>query len=254
MTSSSSEAKPTYVIVGAYGGVGSELAKTLHARGARLLIVGKNADKLSSLAERFSATSYVADASIAGELEACAEFVKAQFGTIDGVACVTGTMLLKPAHRTSELEWNSVIAHNLSSAFNALSLGARAMMSTGGSIVLMSSTAARVGLANHEALSAAKAGVEGLVRSAAASYARQGIRVNCVAPGMLSTPMNARLVDNKALLENAVQMYPLARMGTAQEIAGVIDWLLSPASGWVTGQSLVVDGGLSSVKSKARPA
>ena len=115
-------------------------------------------------------------------------------------------------------------------------------------MVLVSSVAARLGLTNHEAIAAAKAGVSGLVLAAAASYAARGIRVNAVAPGLVRTPLTARLTQNEATLKASVAMHPLGRIGEPADIASAIEWLLNPAQGWVTGQVLSVDGGMGAVR------
>jgi NAD(P)-dependent dehydrogenase (short-subunit alcohol dehydrogenase family) len=115
----------------------------------------------------------------------------------------------------------------------------------------MSSAAASVGLANHEAISAAKAGVEGLVRSAAATYAPHDIRVNCVAPGLVDTPLAKSITSNETALKASTAMHPLRRIGKPGDIARVIEWLLGPEATWITGQALGVDGGLARVRSRS---
>ena len=159
--------------------------------------------------------------------------------------------MLKPAHLTSEAEFDDVIAANLRSAFAVVRSGAKAMMSAGGSIVLVSSVAARFGLSNHEAIAAAKAGVAGLTISAAATYARQKIRVNCVAPGLVRTPMTKRLTGNEAALKASAAMHPLGKIGEPEDVASAIAWFLDPAQSWVTGQVLGIDGGMGSVRPPA---
>jgi NAD(P)-dependent dehydrogenase (short-subunit alcohol dehydrogenase family) len=124
------------------------------------------------------------------------------------------------------------------------------MAEQGGSVVLVSSAAARIGLVNHEAISAAKAGIEGLALAAAATYAAKGIRVNCVAPGLTRTPLTARLWQNDAVAKASAGMHALGRIGTPEEVASAIDWLLDSEQAWVTGQVIGVDGGLSRVRSR----
>ena len=125
------------------------------------------------------------------------------------------------------------------------------MKSGGGSVVLVSSAAARVGLANHEAIAAAKAGIIGLTLSAAATYARQGIRFNAVAPGLVRTPLTKGLVASELAEKASIGMHPLGRLGEPEEVAGAILWLLDPAQSWITGQVLGVDGGLANVKGRS---
>jgi len=106
-------------------------------------------------------------------------------------------------------------------------------------------------LPSHEAIAAAKAGVVGLVRSAAATYAAKGIRVNAVEPGLVDTPMSAGITGNEMMLRASTAMHPLGRIGRPEEIASLITWLLSDSGSWVTGQVIGVDGGLGSLRAKA---
>jgi NAD(P)-dependent dehydrogenase (short-subunit alcohol dehydrogenase family) len=124
------------------------------------------------------------------------------------------------------------------------------MKTGGGSIVLLSSAVAQRGMINHEAIAAAKAGVVGLALSAAATYARYNIRVNCVAPGLTRTPLTHVLTKNEVSLKASTALHPLGRIGEPDEVASAIRWFLSPDQSWVTGQVLAVDGGLSSVQAR----
>ena len=108
----------------------------------------------------------------------------------------------------------------------------------------------RLCLPNHEAIAAAKAGVIGLTLSAAASYAGYGIRVNCVAPGLVKTPLTQRITGNENLLRASIAMHPLQRIGEPADVVSAIAWLADPRNGWITGQILGVDGGLGSVRSR----
>ena len=122
------------------------------------------------------------------------------------------------------------------------------MCSGGGSIVLLSSAVAQRGMVNHEAIAAAKSGIIGLAQSAAATYARHNIRVNCVAPGLTRTPLTETLTRNEAILKASIALHPLGRIGEPDEVASAIRWFLDPQQAWITGQVLAVDGGLSSIQ------
>ena len=165
-------------------------------------------------------------------------------------------------HRFGETRHSCFIIHfanidvppaNLATAFNIVRAGTRLMMrqSGGGSIVLCSSVAARRGLINHEAIAAAKAGVEGLALAAAASYAKFSVRVNCVAPGLTRTDLTRSLTQNETVAKMSAALHPLGRIGEAKEVASAICWLLDPEQAWVTGQVIGVDGGLGSVQASS---
>ena len=213
------DSNPCHVVLGATGGIGSELCRQLCASGAHVVAASRNSDKVRELAENIGVTPFTLDATDIEQVAACLAETEQTFGRVDGVANCVGSLLLKPAHSTSVAEWQTTLAINLTSAFAAVRAGAKAMLRRGGSIVLVSSAAARVGLANHEAIAAAKAGIIGLTLSAAASYADRGIRINCVAPGLVRTPLTARLTANEASLKASTAMHPLDRIGEASDVA-----------------------------------
>ncbi len=250
MTPTDIDPTPSYVVFGATGGIGESLCRRLASRGARLTLAGRNVEKLQMLADELNASAYPLDATRFEEVDACVEHAIQSHGRLDGVANCVGSLLLKPAHSTSEADWFSTVATNLTTAFAVVRAGAKAMLNIGGSIVLVSSAAARIGFANHEAIAAAKAGVIGLTLSAAATYGPRGIRVNCVAPGLVRTQMTARLTANDASLKASTAMHPLGRIGEPGEVAAAIEWFLSPEQSWVTGQVLGIDGGLGSVRAR----
>jgi NAD(P)-dependent dehydrogenase (short-subunit alcohol dehydrogenase family) len=217
-----------------------------------LLLGARDAERLESLANSLDADFHSLDATRFGEVDRIVDLAGEKHGRIDGIANCVGSVLLKPAHLTSEQEYDDTVSLNLRSSFATVRAGARAMMRVGGSIVLVSSAAARVGLVNHEAIAAAKAGVNGLVLSAAATYARCGLRVNAVAPGLVRTPATARITANEAAESASIAMHPSGRLGEPRDIASVIAWLLNPRNDWVTGQVLGIDGGLSTLRPRVK--
>jgi NAD(P)-dependent dehydrogenase (short-subunit alcohol dehydrogenase family) len=232
-------------LIGATGGIGSATARRLRPH-AELVLAGRNEDKLKALAEELASPSVVVNAA---DFDALDRAVQA-FAPIDAIINCAGSLLLKPAHLTTEREYRDTVDLSLTTAFAAVRAGAKAMMSTGGSIVLCATAAARSGFANHEAIAAAKGGVMGLALSAAASYAPRNIRVNCVAPGLVETPLTARITNNDAARTASQSMHALGRLGKPEDIASAIAWLVDPENSWVTGQVLGVDGGLGSLRAK----
>jgi NAD(P)-dependent dehydrogenase (short-subunit alcohol dehydrogenase family) len=245
---------PVHLILGATGGIGSVLARQLAATGAQLMLAARNAEALAALTAELDATSVRIDATDAAAIEQAVDATVTRYGRMDGAANCVGSLLLKPAHLTRPEEFDEVIAVNLRSAFALVRAATRAMMSnaapSGGSIVLVASAAARIGLANHDAIAAAKGGILGLTLSAAASYAAKQVRVNAVAPGLVRTPLTARITGSAAAEQASVSMHALGRIGEPSDVANAIAFLLDPANAWITGQVLGVDGGLGTVRSR----
>lgn len=238
-----------FLVLGASGGIGSALARRLVAGGARVALGGRDAGRLGPLSEETGGLVVTLDPTRPAEVEAAASRVAEEIGQLDGIANCVGSLLLKPAHLTSDEEWASTLAINLTTSFGAVRAAARSL-SRGGSVVLVSSAAARLGLANHEAIAAAKAGVIGLTLSAAATYAAKGIRVNALAPGLVRTPLTARITGSETARKASAALHALGRVGEADEVAAAMAWLLDPGQSWITGQVLGVDGGLASIRSR----
>ena len=240
----------TALVTGASGGIGSALARQLAAAGTRLVLSGRNSTALSNLADELGARALVCDFTDPGQVSTTVTEALAELGEIEAAAHCIGSILLKPAHLTSVDDWQATMDTNLNSAFYLLNSLARPMMKSGGSIAFVTSVAADKGLSNHVAIAAAKSGLAGLTRSAAATYARNHLRVNCVAPGLTDTPLAAPITGNESARKFSEAMHPMGRLGTADEIARALFFLLSPDNSWITGQTLAVDGGLSSLQTK----
>jgi len=160
-----------------------------------------------------------------------------------------GSVNLKPLHLAKDEEMYEVLEINLMSNFRILtSLLKNNMKSL--SYVCFSSVAANYGLPNHELISAAKSGVEGLIRSCAATYGYKNYRFNCIAPGLIETKLSKRMISNDKSREMVKNMYPLKKIGAPIDIEECLLWLLSNSSSFVTGQTISIDGGLNNINSR----
>jgi NAD(P)-dependent dehydrogenase (short-subunit alcohol dehydrogenase family) len=246
MTNTSS---PAVLLLGGAGGIGAETARRLTAAGTRVFLAGRSETPLAALGAELDARWFVGDLTAFDEVEAAFAAAIEALGPLTGVANLVGSIVLKPAHLTREEEYHHTIAQNLTTAFATVRAAAK-LMPTGGSVVLTATAAARHGLANHEAIAAAKGGVIALARSAAATYASKGLRVNVVAPGLVRTQMAARITASPAAEQASASMHALGRIGEANDVAPAYVWLLGADATWVTGQEIGVDGGLATVRSR----
>ncbi|MEY3201277.1 MAG: hypothetical protein RIR70_827 [Pseudomonadota bacterium] len=236
------------LVTGARGGIGRELTAQLRASGHRVAAVGRDITALADLAAdaRIAADTTTAEGAAAA-IAACRD----QLGDAPALlAHCVGSTLIAPLHRSTPAHIHDILRVNLESALFMLQAWVEGMRAAGqpGSAVLVSSVVARIGVANHEAIAAAKGGIEALARSAAATYAPLGLRINAVAPGMTDTPMTAGLLRVDAMREGAGKQYPLGGIQSPAQVAEVMAWLLSNAASRVTGQVIAVDGGFTSVR------
>lgn len=245
---------PVHLVLGATGAAGAATVTHLRDHGANVVLGGRDGDELARVAEESGLSeTHKLDARDLAQVSGVIQEVAERHGRLDGVANLVGSVLIKPAHLTTPEEWEETIAVNLTSAFAVVRAAAPLMAKgDGGSIVLAASAAAQTGIANHEAIAAAKGGVIALTRSAAATYGARGVRVNAIAPGLVEAKMTARLVANEAQAEASRAMHVLGRLGTGEDIASAVAWILDPATSWVTGQVLGVDGGLGQVRTRPK--
>ncbi len=245
-------AQHVIVVLGGTGAVGSALIRHLAREGVSVVAGVRDLSRAESLKAETGCTIQHVDASESGSVEACVKAAAAEFRAVHGIANCIGSVLLKPAHLTSDEEWDRTISVNLTSSFACVRAAAKVMRQSGGSVVLCSSAAAQIGLANHEAIAAAKAGITGLALSASATYANRGIRVNAVAPGLVKSRMAQKLWETDEAAAVSSQMHALGRLGEPVDIASAIAFLLDPVNNWITGQTLGVDGGLGSVLTRMK--
>lgn len=248
----STKNSPVALVVGGSGGIGASLAGRLVSRGWRVIVAARDMDRLQTAATESGAEARSIDARDGASLDTLVQSVAQEYGRLDGAVNCAGSILLKPAHLISDQEFADTISTNLTTAFNMTRAAVRIMMKQtgGGSIVLCSSVAAQRGLMNHEAIAAAKAGIEGLALATAASYARFGIRVNCVAPGLTRTNLTRSFTQNEIMAKTSAALHPLGRIGEGSEVASAIAWLLDTEQSWVTGQVIGIDGGLGRVQAR----
>lgn len=224
-----------YLVIGASSAIGQAIVDSLLSSGNTVFKTARDASKIKPDA-CLDATDFDA-----------VESVFIQAGALDGVVNCCGSLLLKSAHMTSKSAYQAVIDASLTTSFATIHAAGK-YMKHGGSVVLISSAAALMGFANHEAIAAAKAGIIGLIQSAAATYASMGLRVNGIAPGMVNTPLTESLTTNPAMLNASIAMHALGRIGVPADIANGVIFLLNPTNNWITGQVLAIDGGLSRIR------
>ena len=245
-----SQAKAFAVVMGATGGIGSQIARQLSSQGWDLLLVARNEDRLQSLANELGHCDYMAaDLTQPNEVAKVFEALE-MISKVEHVAlahCI-GSIVLKPAHLISDQVWHECLNLNLNSAFYVLREFTKNRRQGSSSLLFFSSVAASVGLKNHEVIAAAKAGLIGLCRSAAATYASKNIRVNVISPGLVETPLSQFLLEKEASRKMSEQMHPMGRVGVPKDIAPLAAWLMSDESQWTTGQIFAVDGGLSTLR------
>lgn len=236
------------LITGASGGLAREVSRTLAGNGWRLALVSRD---LEHVPPTPGACLIEADVSTAPGAFRALELCKRETGQAPrALVNCAGSVLMSALHRTRSDQFRECMAANLDSSFYALQAFISSCLTDKkpGAAILISSVTARIGVSNHEAISAAKAAIEGLTRSAAATYSRNQIRVNAVAPGLMRSPATERLFSSANAERQLDAQYPLGRHGELADVARAVCWLLSAQASWITGQVIPVDGGFTAVR------
>lgn len=236
------------IVTGASQGIGRAIAQTLAANGATVALVARSADKLAEVAAAIAAAGgkaevFPCDVSKAEAIAAVVEAVVEKLGRLDILVNNAGVTRDTLLPRMSDEEWDEVLTTNLRGPFLFMRAASRPMMSQRyGRIINVASVSGLIGNPGQANYSASKAGLVGLTRTVAKELAGRKITVNAVAPGFIASDMTAAL--GPALLDEVKKRVPAKRLGEAWEIAEAVLFLAAPSAGYITAQTVVIDGGL----------
>lgn len=239
----------TAIVTGASRGIGRAIAVSLAQKGAAVLVncVGRT-DAAAEVAEEIKsaggrALAYQADITIPGEVEAMLKAALDAFGKVDILVNNAGVTKDNIIFRMKDTEWDDVLGTNLRGAFNCIKIIGRGMFKNHyGRIVNISSVVGLTGNSGQANYSAAKAGLIGLTKAAAKELGSRNITVNAVAPGYINTEMTRGLADS--VKGKMLEQIPLNRFGCPEEVAELVAFLVSDAAGYITGQTISVNGGM----------
>jgi len=239
----------TALVTGASGGIGSSIARCLARQGARLALSGSNSSKLRSFREELNRefghdhVEITCDLSETTQVEELIPAAVDTFGGLDILVNNAGITRDNLAMRMKDDEWDAVIRINLEAAFRLMRAAARPMMKARfGRIITVTSVVGSTGNAGQVNYAAAKAGLVGMTKSYAQEVASRGITANCVAPGFIRTAMTDSLPDAQKEALNA--RIPMGRVGEGEDIGAAVAFLASKDAGYITGQTLHVNGGM----------
>ncbi len=238
----------TALVTGATGGIGGAIATALHGAGANVALSGRNEEKLAALAAQLGdrASVFAADLSDSEAVDKLVADVVAAFGKIDILVNNAGLTRDNLSMRMKDEEWQQVIDVNLTAPFKLAKTVQRGMMKNRfGRIINVASIVGVTGNPGQANYCASKAGMIGWSKSMAQEVASRGITINCIAPGFIATAMTEALNDDQKAVIN--QKIPMARMGASDDIAAAALYLASEEAGYVTGQTVHVNGGMAMI-------
>jgi 3-oxoacyl-[acyl-carrier protein] reductase len=235
----------TALVTGATGGIGGAIARALHQQGAVVAISGTRRDVLDQLAAELGERVHVLPGNLADKDEVEALVPKAEeiMGKLDILVANAAINRDNLLVQLSDQAWDEVIAVNLSATFRLTRAAVRTMMRRRfGRIIGISSVVGVTGNPGQANYTAAKAGMIGMMKSIAAEYAKRGVTANCIAPGFVTSPMTDKLNDKQR--EAILSRVPAGRIGAGADVAAAAVYLASDEAGYVTGQTLHVNGGM----------
>ncbi|WP_415948516.1 SDR family NAD(P)-dependent oxidoreductase [Streptomyces sp. KLOTTS4A1] len=233
-----------FVLLGAGNGIGRQTAHALTSAGARVVCVDVDKARARAVAAETGSPAYVADVTRRSAVRELFAYSVRELGAVHGVVDIVGMAHYKALSELDDEDWDRQFDFVLRHARLAIEYGGEAVAAAGGgALAFVASVSGLTGAPLHAAYGAAKAGLVSLVRSAAVEYGPRGVRVNAVAPGVVWTPRVSGLLGEEGRAVNAANA-PLGRVAETSDIASALLFLTSPLSSYVTGQTLVVDGGV----------
>jgi NAD(P)-dependent dehydrogenase (short-subunit alcohol dehydrogenase family) len=233
------------LVTGGGSGIGRAVARRFVAEGARVVVAGRRADRLEdTTAGSPSMTAWVGDVAVRADAEAMVEAAVTRYGGLDVVFHAAGVLRRNERlEETTAEQWRTDIDINLTGAFHVCRAAIRHLRATRGTIIVVASQLAHIAVPGYATYAATKGGVLGLTRALAVDLGPEGIRVNALSPGVVETEMAYIGRDFAAMRDQVAAGIPLRRVGQAEDMEGPAVFLASDDSAWMTGQSLVVDGG-----------
>lgn len=221
------------LVVGGSRGIGKAIVERLDAN---IHVISRN-----EINDKKEGVNYIV-------ADACDENIELNFDALDSVIYCPGTINLKPFTSLKRADFDHDMEVNFFGAVNVIQKSIKLLKkSENASVVLFSTVAAKIGMPFHASIASAKSAIEGLTKSLAAEYAPK-IRFNCIAPSLTDTSLASKLLSNEKVKENSINTNPMKMIGDPNDIASMVEWLISDEAKWFTGQIINFDGGMSSIK------